>query len=122
MRAAPSRRPPPFDFSAGPGAPRDSSAAAIAAAGMYELARACAAVPGACATPTRWRAAAGATLDTALTAVSTVPPLGRLGDQAYTVGPRNGSWDDRAELVWGLDFALEAVAERALSATGARTS
>ena len=119
---APAAGPPPYDLTAGARAPRDSSAAAIAAAGMVRLARACAAVPGACSTPTRWRAAAGATLDTALTAVSTVPPLGRLGDQAYTVGPRNGSWDDRAELVWGLDFALEAVAERALSATGARTS
>ena len=56
------------------------------------------------------------TLDAALGAVSTTPPLGRLGEQAYTVGPRNGAWDDRAELIWGLDFALEAVAERHLAA------
>ena len=44
-------------------APRDSSAAAIAAAGMYRLARACRDVAGACATPARWAAAAGSTLD-----------------------------------------------------------
>ena len=50
--------------------------------------------------------------ETALTAVSARPPLGRLGDQAYRVGPRGGSWDDRAELIWGIDFALEAIAAR----------
>lgn len=120
MATAPARVLPPYDLSAGRSAPRDSSAAAIAAAGMYALARACRTVSGACTTPGRWTGAARATLDIALSAVSTTPPLGRLGLQAYTVGPRNGAWDDRAELIWGLDFALEAIAERA--ATGARTS
>ncbi len=116
MGAAPARGAPPYDLAAGAGAARDSSAAAIAAAGMYELARACRSVAGACANPARWTGAAGATLDAALGAVSTAPPLGRLGEQAYTVGARNGAWDDRAELIWGLDFALEAIAERHLAA------
>lgn len=110
--AAPARTPPPYDLLAGAAAPRDSSAAAIAAAGMYRLARACARLPGTCEAPERWPGAASATLDTALLAVSPTPPLGRLGGQAYTVGPRNGSWDDHAELIWGLDFALEAAAAR----------
>ena len=83
---------------------------------MYALARACRGVTGACASPARWAGAAGATLDNALGAVSTTPPLGRFGEQAYAVGARNGAWDDRAELIWGLDFALEAVAERRLAA------
>lgn len=112
---APATGPPPYDLDAGRTARRDSSAAAIAAAGMFALARACTAVAGACMTPGRWAGAAGRTLDTALSAVSATPPLGRLGEQAYTVGPRNGAWDDRAELIWGLDFALQAVAERALA-------
>lgn len=120
LRTAPGRGLPPFDLSAGRAAPRDSSAAAIAAAGMYRLARACAALPAACGTPARWRPAAERTLDIALSAVSTVPPLGRLGLQAGSVGPRGGRWDDRAELVWGLDFALEAAGERAAAAPRAR--
>ena len=62
--------------------------------------------------PERWPGAASTALDTALLAISPTPPLGRLGGQAYTVGPRNGSWDDHAELIWGLDFALEAAAAR----------
>lgn len=112
-RHAPLRSPPPYDFSAPAGAPRDSGAAMIAAAGMFRLADACAAMPGACASPGRWRPAASRALDTGLRAVSLTPPLGRLGQQAYRVGPRGGAWDDRAELIWGLDFALEAVARRA---------
>ena len=87
---------------------------------MYRLARACAAVPGACAAPARWRPAAAHTLDVALGAVSTVPPRGRLGEQAGSVGPRGGTWDDRAELIWGLDFAVEAAGERAAAAPRAR--
>ena len=116
MRAAPARGLPPYDLAAGAAAPRDSSAAAIAAAGIYELAGACRSVAGACASPARWAGVAGVTLEAALGAVSTTPPLGRLGEQAYTVGARNGAWDDRAELIWGLDFALEAIAERHLAA------
>ncbi len=118
---APARRTPPYDLLAGAAAPRDSSAAAIAAAGMYRLADACARLPGACGAPERWTAVARGTLDTALSAVSSAPPLGRLGGQAYAVGPRHGSWDDHAELIWGLDFALEAVAARyGRSKTGGR--
>jgi unsaturated chondroitin disaccharide hydrolase len=129
MRHAPAGAPPPYDFSAPPGAPRDSGAAydfsappgaprdsgaaMIAAAGLFRLADACAAIPGACASPGRWRGAASRALDAGLRAVSPVPPLGRLGQQAYRVGPRGGAWDDRAELIWGLDFALEAIARRA---------
>ena len=82
MSAAPARGLPPYDLAAGSGAPRDSSAGAIAAAGMYALARACRSVAGACSTPARWTGSAGATLASALAAVSTSPPLGRLGDAA----------------------------------------
>lgn len=109
VRHAPADAPPPYDFSAPPGAPRDSGAAMIAAAGLFRLADACAAMPGTCASPGRWRPAAARALGTGLRAVSPVPPLGRLGQQAYRVGPRGGAWDDRAELIWGLDFALEAI-------------
>jgi hypothetical protein len=38
--------------------------------------------------------------------VSQDPPLGYFGDQAYTVG--GVAWDDRAELAWGLYYAIEA--------------
>lgn len=120
LATAPAAGIPPYDLSAGPSAPRDSSAAAIAAAGMYSLARACSRLPGTCArTAARWREAAGATLANALTAVSARPPLGRFGDQAGSVGRRGGSWDDRAELIWGLDFLLEAVAARGAAGAGA---
>jgi unsaturated chondroitin disaccharide hydrolase len=113
VAAAPRRGLPPYDFAAGRSAPRDSSAGAIAAAGMYELARACARLGGACARGrAHWRDAAGSALASALTAVSAKSPLGRVGEQAGTVGPRGGAWDDRAELIWGLDFLLEAVAAR----------
>ena len=113
IAAAPASGLPPYDLAAGPSAARDSSAAAIAAAGMYSLARACSSVLGACTRgPSRWRETARATLENALTAVSARPPLGRFGDQAGSVGARGGSWDDRAELIWGLDFLLEAIAGR----------
>jgi unsaturated chondroitin disaccharide hydrolase len=110
---APVGTPPPYDFSAPPGALRDSSAAMIAAAGLQRLAAACVALPGSCREPERWAPLATRVLDEGLVAVSAVPPLGRLGEQAYRVGPRGGAWDDRAEFIWGLDYALEAVAGRA---------
>lgn len=113
IASAPASGLPPYDLAAGPSAPRDSSAAAIAAAGMYSLARACSRLPGACSrSAARWREAAGATLENALSAVSTQPPLGRFGEQAGSIGSRGGAWDDRAELIWGLDFLLEAIAGR----------
>jgi hypothetical protein len=45
-------------------------------------------------------------LGAALGHVSQDPPLGYFGDQAYTVG--GTPWDDRAELAWGLYYAVEA--------------
>jgi hypothetical protein len=98
---------PPYDFSAPPPALSDSSAAAVAGAGMRRLADLCA-TTGACdgaaydAAARRAAAALGARLEAGAA-------LGRLGDGAYTVSTIPG-WDDDAELVWGLDFLGELLA------------
>lgn len=99
---------PLYDFAAPPDAPVDASAAVIAAAGLYRLGAACARLGG-CAAPDRWRPLADRLLGAALGRVRTRPPLGFLGDQVYTYGG-SWDWDDDAELVFGLDYALEAVA------------
>jgi hypothetical protein len=80
----------------------------VAAAGLERLAALCAAWPGACPDGLRWRALGRRMLTAALARISTRPPLGYLGGQAYTVGGRV-RWDDDAELAWGLYYALEAV-------------
>ena len=102
---------PPWDYDAPPLAPHDVSAGAIASAGLMRLASACRALPAACLEAERWRPTAERLLTASLQGTRTRPPLGRLGSQVYTLGGR-ASWDDNAELIFGLDYALEAIALR----------
>lgn len=97
---------PRYDYDAGPGAPDDVSAGVVTAAGLLRLERACRQL-AACEHPGRWRPLATRMLRAAMSRVSRKPPLGRLGDQALTVG--GVMWDDRAELVLGLHYALAVV-------------
>ena len=105
----PARGVPPWDYSAPRGAPVDTSAGVITAAGLFRLASACARLPGACATPERWRPLAERMLTASLAHVSARPPLGFLDDQVFS---RGGSrrWDDHGEFIFGTDYALEALA------------
>jgi len=50
-------------------------------------------------------------LRASLTHARRTPPLGFLGDQVYSLGGHR-RWDDRGEFLFGLDYALEAVALR----------
>jgi unsaturated chondroitin disaccharide hydrolase len=102
---------PRWDYDAPAGDPHDVSAGAIGAAGLFRLASACRELPTACVEADRWPALAERLLAASLQHVRTRPPLGRLGSQVYTLGGR-ASWDDSAELIFGLDYALEAVAFR----------
>ena len=97
---------PRYDYDAPEGAPLDTSAGVITAAGLLRLHRLCARWTGACQRPGDWAPLGRRMLAGALTHVSQDPPLGYFGDQAYTVG--GTAWDDRAELAWGLFYALEA--------------
>jgi hypothetical protein len=98
---------PPYDFGAPRPAPSDSSAAAVAGAGLRRLADYCA-ITGACdgtpydAAARRAAAALGARLEAGAA-------LGRFGGGAYTISTIPG-WDDDAELAWGLDFLGELLA------------
>jgi unsaturated chondroitin disaccharide hydrolase len=107
----PAGRLPRWDYDAPFGAPRDVSAGVIGAAGLFKLAAACQGMPTACVEADRWRPFADHLLAASLEHMRTRPPLGRLGSQVYTLGGRT-SWDDRAELMFGLDYALEAIALR----------
>ena len=100
---------PPYDYDAPAGAPHDVSAGVITAAGMLRLASACQALHAACdPTPAAARAYARELLTASLAQISHLPPLGLLGHQVYGLGG-NSSWDDDAELTFGLDYALEAL-------------
>ena len=97
----PAGRVPRWDFDARSG-PRDASAATIAAAGLARLAR-----PW---SPSRRRCAcvelARALLRNAEHRMARGLPLGRLRGQVYTYG--GGRWDENAEFVFGIRYALEA--------------
>lgn len=97
---------PPYDYDA-VGGPSDTSAGVIAAAGAMRLGRLCARWKGACAHPGRWLPLGRRLLQGALRHVSRTPPLGYLGQQVGTLGSE--TWDDDAELIYGLRYALEAV-------------
>ncbi len=99
---------PPWDYDAGRPARPDVSAAAITAAGLFGLDAACRALRSACSTPRRWAPLARRMLAGTLRHVADTPPLGVLGGQVYTLGGRT-SWDDDAELIFGIDYALQAV-------------
>jgi hypothetical protein len=97
---------PLWDYRAGAGAPRDVSAGVITAAGLFHLAAACKAVRNACIQPERWAPLARRILTGSLSRIN--PVTGYLGSQAYNM--RNAlPWDDDAELIFGIDFALEAI-------------
>lgn len=99
---------PRWDYDALPGSPLDVSSGVITAAGLYRLAAACRSMPGACEQPTRWKPLAARMLDSALVYVNRGDPVGFLGNQVYTLGG-DQTWDDDAELVFGLSYALEAI-------------
>ena len=88
---------PRFDFSSAPDAPRDSSAQAIAGAGLHILAQRCA-VTATC-DAVRYAAAADVAEATLLARLEPGPQLGRLGEGVYNIGGLR--WDERAELPWG---------------------
>jgi unsaturated chondroitin disaccharide hydrolase len=94
---------PRFDFSAAPDAPRDSSAQAIAGAGLHILAGRCA-VTGTC-DAARYAAAADVAEATLVARLEPGPQLGRLGEGVYNIGGLR--WDESAELPWGTDFLAE---------------
>ncbi|MBJ7458762.1 MAG: glycoside hydrolase family 88 protein [Thermoleophilaceae bacterium] len=99
---------PPWDYDAPAGAPRDVSAGVITAAGLFHLANACAAVREGCVDAKRWSALARKILKGSLARIRTTAPVGYLGSQVYRLGGKD-SWDDDAELVLGLNYALEAI-------------
>lgn len=98
---------PLWDYDAHVGAPVDTSAGAITAAGLFHLAASCRALPGVCSAP-RWVALGRRMLLGVLGHVSEAPPLGFLGGQALNERA-HGCWCNDAELSFGLSYALEAV-------------
>lgn len=99
---------PRYDYTAPPGAASDVSAGVITAAGLLRLAHLCEQRPGECRAGPRWRSLGEKMLAAALRPATPRPPLGYLGGQAYTYGGKV-RWDDDAELIWGLYYALEAI-------------
>jgi hypothetical protein len=88
-----------FDLDAA-GGPPDSSAQAVAAAGLATLAR----VDRARAS--RWRTAARTQLAAAEQRLSRIPPLGRFGGQTYVAG--GDTYDENTELPIAQLYALDA--------------
>jgi unsaturated chondroitin disaccharide hydrolase len=98
---------PRYDYDAPPGGNADTSAGVITATGLFRLSAACTRRPGACAQADRWKPLAQRMLNANLRHVSTALPLGFFGRQTATHG--GVRWDDQAELVYGLYYALEGV-------------
>jgi len=105
-RRLPASGVPSYDYDL-PFEHRDTSAAAITAAGLFRLDALCAEWVGACRGEGRWRPLADRMLSGALVSVRRSSPLGFLDDQVGSFG--GAVWDDRAELVYGLRYAMEAV-------------
>jgi unsaturated chondroitin disaccharide hydrolase len=99
---------PPYDYDAGPGAPTDTSAGVIGAAGLLLLEDACRRLRRCDGRGRRWGDLGERMLASSLEQVSDRPPLGMLGGQVFSLGGSQ-SWDDSGEFIFGLDFALEAV-------------
>jgi unsaturated chondroitin disaccharide hydrolase len=97
---------PPYDYDAPAGAPSDVSAAAISAAGLLRLSLLCRDWDVACENAGRWQRLGERMLAGSLSQVSRVPPIGFLGGQVGTYGGE--SWDDQAEMIYGLHYAMEA--------------
>jgi unsaturated chondroitin disaccharide hydrolase len=99
---------PPYDYDAAPGAPTDTSAGVIGAAGLLLLEDACRRLRR-CEDRGRSYGDLGERmLESSLEQVSARPPLGMLGGQVFSLGGSQ-TWDDSGEFIFGLDFALEAV-------------
>lgn len=108
VRNLPSDGVPMWDYDAIEGAPVDVSAGVITAAGLFHLARACQEVKNACRRTNYWAELARRILANSLEHIRTIFPVGILGDQVYTLAGRE-VWEDDGELVFGLDYALEAI-------------
>jgi hypothetical protein len=61
-----------------------------------------------CKDTARWVTLAKRMLEASLANIRATAPVGFLGGQVYTLGGVT-SWDDDAELVMGIDYALEAI-------------
>jgi hypothetical protein len=112
---------PRWDLDARHG-PHDASAAAIAAAGAARLAQLRCGGVDRCPAGRPYRRLARRLLGPVLDRVERGAPLGRLATQVYVRGgPR---WDENAEFMFGIDFALEAAArlDALLPAAGAASA
>ena len=99
---------PRYDYDAPPGSPTDTSAAVIAAAGLFRLEDACRSLRGCEGRGPRWGDLGERMLDAALRSVRRGPPLGLFGGQVFSYGGVS-PWDDSGEFIFGVDYALEAV-------------
>jgi unsaturated chondroitin disaccharide hydrolase len=103
---------PPYDYDAPLGAPTDTSAGVIAAAGLFRLEDACRRLRACADDGRRWGRLGERMLDASLAAVRLRPRLGLFGGQVFSLGGVT-PWDDSGEFMFGLDFAVEAVRLRA---------
>jgi hypothetical protein len=109
MNRLPTPAVPLYDYDAPRGSPHDVSAGVITAAGLLRLAAACESLAIACSpAPAAARSYATRLLTASLAGLRKKPPLGFLGHQVYGLGGKS-RWDDNAELIFGLDYALEAL-------------
>ena len=116
-RSARAGRLPRWDLDARSG-PHDASAAAIAAAGAARLAQLRCGDVDRCEAGRQHRQLARRLLGPVLDRVKRAAPLGRLAAQVYVRGgPR---WDENAEFMFGIDFALEAATRLRAPAAGWR--
>ena len=99
---------PPYDYDAPPGAPTDTSAGVITAAGLLRLEQACRRMRRCQARGRRFGDLGERMLESSLGHVRAQPPLGMLEGQVHSLGGSQ-TWDDSGEFIFGLDFALEAV-------------
>lgn len=99
---------PRWDYRAGSGARGDVSAGVITAAGLFRLEATCKAVKNSCASAELWGPLARRILSASLADLRSSTPVGYLGGQVYNMRNKE-SWDDDAELMFGLQYALEAI-------------
>ncbi len=100
---------PLWDYRARASDPRDVSAGVITAAGLLHLSKACDVVHKGCAQPERWQPLANRILKGSLARLRSHSPAGFLGNQVYKRGA-SSAWKNDAELIFGLKYALEAIA------------
>jgi hypothetical protein len=100
---------PRYDYDAPASAPTDTSAGVITAAGLLRLERACRRMRRCAGRGKAYGDLGERMLESSLEEVRAKPPLGKLGGQVHSLGGSH-EWDDSGEFIFGLDFALEAVA------------